>query len=293
MKKDFSCNQLPEYKSILEVELEKCKHELKTKNEQLEQAQQQLQLAQKQIVAQEKLADLGTRTAEVVHDLKNPPYYISSFADLSVKSIESLVEGIKNPLEYLNEKIVENINKDLLEFAESIAAIKHQAKKGYRIVDSVMVGVHNESFEPELTDINELIALSSEVAYSGFHFKYNKFEINLSIDYDYSTQTIIVNADSLTRVFINLIENGCYAGYSKKKTAGELFQPTVSIKVENLEDSIAINIEDNGQGIPQNVLDKIFTPFFTTKPAGEGTGLGLSIAREIVENHGGKITVKS
>lgn len=278
---------------LQKAEVEKLIQELKIKSEQLEQAQQQLQLAQERIVAQDKLADLGTRTAEVVHDITNPLHLISSFADLSVKSIENLVEEIKDPLGYLDIEIIEDINRILSEFLENISAVKQQANKAYMIVNSVMVGVHNESSEPELTDINELIAWSTKVAYQGFQHKNDECEITLTTDYDYSIQPIIVNVNSLNRAFINLIDNAFYAACAKQKTAGELFEPTISIKVENLEDSIAINIEDNGQGIPQEILEKIFNSRFTTKPAGEGTGLGLSIAREIIEKHGGNIRVES
>lgn len=293
------------YKSLkdksftLEAKVEELTQELKIKNEQLEQAQQQLQLAQEQIVAQEKLVDLGTRIAEVAHDLKSPFHYINLCTEVFTRLVDDLKEDIEYELQDLNSEVTTSINEFLCKIAENAAAIKQQVEKGFKVADSVLLQIRVENSEqelvepePELTTLNELIESSSALAYLSFEDKYNNVNISLETECAPSVEQIEVGQD-ISRALTNLIENACYAVYIKKRAIKKLFQPKVSINAEDLGDSIEITIKDNGQGIPQEMLEKIFDSRFTTKPSGEGTGLGLSIAREIIENHRGKITVES
>lgn len=291
MKKDFLGNQL-EGKSTLEVKLKECKHELESKNKQLELVLKQIKSAQDKLEAQERLATLGAHVAEVVHDIKTPLNSINILAQGSICLVKELQEEIEHQLPYLEPASVDNITTLLEELIENCLITKEQTKKSSKMVETVLKPQITTCLEKQLIDINKLIADSIKLVYHSWHNKINN-NIVLETEYDTLIGQIEANQNDTERVFINIIENAFYAVYNRQQVGETKFSPTVLVQTKDLVKAVQVVIFDNGDGIPQEILEKVFDSRFTTKPAGEGTGLGLFIAREIIEKHGGNILVES
>lgn len=286
--------QLENYSHSLEVKVEERAQELKNKNEQLEQTLQQLKVAQKQMLAQEKLASLGALIAGVAHEIRNPLNFVNNFAELSANLAQELQQEIGNQCQYLDAGVVESIKDILSDLVENVIEIKRQSQRVDKIIQTMLIHAHHESSKREMTDINGLIASSIKLVFHNLRQKYKNFNISIETNYDASIGQVEIVPQDINRAFINIINNACYAAHTKKKMLGEEFSPIVSVKTNNLGESVEISIQDNGLGISKNVLDKIFTPFFTTKPPGEGTGLGLSLTHDIiVGQHQGEMKLET
>lgn len=260
----------------------------------LKKALHKLQAAQKQIIAQEKLASLGSLTAGIAHELKNPLNLINNFAVIASELCEELLPEINQKLQPLPESELETIRELLSDIEESVNSINQQGQRADNIISSMLMHARQEGSKRQLTDLNVLLAESVQLAVKSLRATLNKFNIDIETDYDSSVGQLEIIPQSLSRGFINLINNACHAANSKKKETSQSFEPKLVLKTKNLEKAVEISIRDNGQGIPPELLDKIFEPFFTTKPTGEGTGLGLSMTHDIiVGQHQGKIKVKS
>ncbi|NES18869.1 MAG: response regulator [Symploca sp. SIO3E6] len=254
----------------------------------------QLKTAQKQIVAQEKLASLGSLTAGIAHELKNPLNLINNFAVIAADLCQELLPEVKQKLKALPESELGTIRELLSDIEESVNSINQQGQRADNIITSMLMHARQEGSKRQLTELNVLLAESLELAVKGFRATVNKFNIQIATDYDNSVEQLEIIPQSLSRGFINLINNACYAANSKQKERSREFQPKLTIKTQNLDQAVEIRIRDNGIGIPPELKDKIFEPFFTTKPTGEGTGLGLSMTHDIiVGQHEGKIKVES
>ena len=253
-----------------------------------------LQAAQKQIIAQEKLASLGSLTAGIAHELKNPLNLINNFAVIAAELCQELLPEIAQKLQPFPESELGTIRELLSDIEESVNSINQQGQRADNIISSMLMHARQEGSKRQLTDLNVLLAESVQLAVKSLRATLNKFNIEIEADYDNSVGQLEIIPQSLSRGFINLINNACYAANSKKKEISQNFKPKLSLKTKNLDKAVEISIRDNGQGIPPELLDKIFEPFFTTKPTGEGTGLGLSMTHDIiVGQHQGKIKVKS
>jgi len=254
----------------------------------------QLKTAQKQIVAQEKLASLGSLTAGIAHELKNPLNLINNFAVIAADFCQELLPEINQKLKDLPESELGTIRELLSDIEESVNSINQQGQRADNIISSMLMHARQEGSKRQLTELNVLLVESLELAVKGFRATVNKFNIKIETDYDASVEQLEVIPQSLSRGFINLINNACYAANSKQKEKDPAFQPQLTIKTKNLAQAVEIRIRDNGVGIAPELRDKIFEPFFTTKPTGEGTGLGLSMTHDIiVGQHEGKIKVES
>ncbi|WP_354636445.1 CHASE2 domain-containing protein [Planktothricoides raciborskii] len=295
----LSHKQLEEYARTLEIKVEERTQELKDKNYALEQTLQKLQAAQKQIIAQEKLAYLGSLTAGIAHEIRNPLNFINNFAQISGELTEELVEEIKAVFEETeNDSVdpdeVENIYDMLTDLKDSVADIESHGKRIETIIQSMMMHTPTQKGHREMTNINLLLSESIELAYNSYLAKGNRCAITLATDYDEAIREIEVIPQDMARAFVNIIKNACDAVSDRQKALGEKFQPMISVKTRNQDEAITISIQDNGIGIPPEIVDKIFNPFFTTKPPGEGTGLGLSLTYDtIVGEHQGDIKVKN
>ncbi|MEG3973239.1 ATP-binding sensor histidine kinase [Microcoleus sp. herbarium8] len=268
--------QLAEYSHTLEAKVEERTAELKA--------------AQKQIVAKEKLASLGTLTAGVAHELRNPLNFVNNFAESSVQLTEELIEEIENNSDKLDTESLENIKYILEELKGNASDINLHGKRAENIIKSMMMHARTESGQYQLTDLNELLAQAVDLAYHSRRAKDNRFNLTIETNYDGAIGQLELIASDLSRAFINLIDNACYAVHTKKQELGDSFNPTLRVKTENRGETVEITIADNGIGIESELQDKIFNPFFTTKPAGEGTGLGLSLTHDIiVGQHRGSI----
>ena len=273
--------------------VEKLADELKGKNEQLESVLEDLRNAQDQIVMREKLAALGELTAGVAHEIKNPLNFVKNFSEVS----EELIDELKEALEDIEEQIpkddrsyIDEITGDL---TGNLKRIQSHGERANRIVhDMLQMGRGSGDLQP--TDINGLLDEYARLAYHSARASDSEFQLDILRELDPDMGDVDVIPQDLGRVFLNMVGNACYATDEKRK-AGEAdgYEPTISLKTRRGEENIEIRIRDNGNGMPPHVVEKIFNPFFTTKPTGEGTGLGLAMSSDIVREHGGHIQVET
>ena len=290
----LSHQQLEEYARTLEIKVEERTQELRQKNHQLQQTLEQLKAAQKQIVSQEKLAYLGSLTAGIAHEIRNPLNFINNFAQISSELTEELSEEIKTCSDDLDAESLEYIDDILSDLKNSVTDIESNGKRIEAIVQSMMMHTPTQKGHRQLTNINNLLSESIELAYNSHLAKENRDRITLETDYDRSIGDIDMIPQDMARAVVNILKNACDAVNEQKTALGEQFNPIISVKTLNQEESVKIYIRDNGIGIPENIIDKIFNPFFTTKPPGEGTGLGLSLSYDtIVGEHQGDLQVQT
>jgi predicted ATPase/signal transduction histidine kinase len=286
--------QLEEYSRTLEQKVEARTQELQEKNKELATTLKKLKATQDQIIAQEKLASLGALSAGIAHEIKNPLNFVNNFAELSAELTQELLEEIENQKDRLEPESKEYIEEILSDIEQNVKKINEHGKRADNIVRGMLMHSRGKTGERELTDLNALLAEYVNLAYHGMRAKDSSFNITLETHYDDSLGQVNIVPQNISRVFLNVINNACYAAHEKKKEIGEGFSPTLWVSTKNLSDRVEIRIRDNGKGIPQESLDKIFNPFFTTKPTGEGTGLGLSISHDIiVQEHRGEIKVET
>ena len=272
--------------------VEKLAEELRGKNEQLEGALADLERAQDQMVAQEKLAALGELTAGVAHEIKNPLNFVKNFSEASQELLEELDETLKEAGEALNDEqreLLEEINQDL---TENLGRIRHHGDRADRIVRD-MLTMGRDGGERQPTDLNALLAEHTQLAFHAARAADPDFQLTIDKDLDPNMGTVSVVAQDLSRVFLNMATNACYAVNERREASGSDYQPTLRLATKRFEDRFEVVIRDNGSGIPQDVVDKIFNPFFTTKPTDKGTGLGLALSSDIVRQHGGDIKVET
>ena len=286
--------QLEDYSQTLEQKVKARTQELQEKNQELGTALQKLKVTQAQIIAQEKLASLGALTAGIAHEIKNPLNFVNNFAELSVELTQDLLEEIEAQKDQLDLGTREYIEEILSDLSQNAKKINEHGKRADNIVVRMLMHSRGQSGDRQLTDINSLLAESLNLAYHGLRAKEPSCKIALETNYDKNLEQVNVVTQDISRVFLNVINNACYAANEKKKEVGEGFSPTVSVSTKSLAERVEIRIRDNGKGISQEVLDKIFNPFFTTKPAGQGTGLGLSISHDIiVQEHQGDLRLET
>ena len=248
----------------------------------------ELKAAQAQLIHSEKMASLGELTAGIAHEIKNPLNFVNNFSEIS----GDLINEIEDELQKNDKEEVLSILKDL---KLNLEKINQHGKRADSIVKGMLLHSRGTSGEKTLTDINDLLDQYVNLAYHGMRAQNKEFNITIEKDYDESLEKISVIPQDISRVFLNIINNSCYAAYDKKKKNNdENFSPILKVSTKNLNGKIEVRIADNGNGIPKEILDKIFQPFFTTKPSGEGTGLGLSLSYDIVTKvHGGELKVET
>jgi len=252
----------------------------------IEKAYTELKATQAQLIHSEKMASLGELTAGIAHEIQNPLNFVNNFSEVN----RELVAEMKDELDKGNYEEVKLIANDLEENEEKI---NHHGKRADSIVKGMLQHSKTSTGNKEPTDINKLADEYLRLSYHGFRAKDKSFSAEMETDFDEGIGKIDVVAQDMGRVLLNLYNNAFYAVNEKKKTADENYQPTVSVQTKKIADKIEIIVKDNGNGIPQNIVDKIFQPFFTTKPTGQGTGLGLSLSYDIIKAHGGEIKVET
>ena len=271
--------------------VEKLAQDLESKNAELEDVLGQLRSAQDQIVTRQKLSELGELAAGVAHEIKNPLNFVRNFAEATDDLIADLKESIQRLDHDERAAIVEMID----DIAENLARVESHATRADRIVDDMLnLGGHGGNFQP--TDLNELLSYSAELAYHGSKTMHPDLELTIEEDLDADVGEVSVVAEDVGRVILNIVNNSCYAADEQRLAHGgesATYSPTIWLKTERKDDGIEIRVRDNGTGIDPDVVNKIFNPFFTTKPTDKGTGLGLSIANDIIRQHGGSIEPKS
>lgn len=307
--------------------VEKLADELKSKNDQLESALGDLEKAQDQIVMREKLAALGELTAGVAHEIKNPLNFIKNFSEVSVELLDELLDEVRN-LHGAREKakegadgkavadaadgadaaaddgavVIEEIAGDL---AGNLKTIHEHGERANNIVQS-MLQMGRGSGERRPANINALLSEHARLAYHSARANDSNFNLDLQEDLDPGIGEIDVVPQDISRVFLNMVANACDATHEKRmalkaadpdsvrlKEGGADYEPQLRLATRGTEDGIEIRIRDNGNGIPADLVEKIFNPFFTTKPTDQGTGLGLALSSDIVRQHGGAIRVET
>jgi signal transduction histidine kinase len=276
--------------AIRKVELEELvterTAELTKQKEELELALEELQAAQSQLIQSEKMASLGELTAGIAHEIQNPLNFVNNFSELNTELIgEMEVEIDKGNLDEA-KRIIRDIH-------ENLQKINQHGKRADGIVKAMLQHSRSSSGVKELIDINKLADEFLRLAYHGLKAKDKSFNACLKTDFDYTLVKINVVSEEIGRVILNLLNNAFYSVSERKKEKIEGYEPIVSIRTNAVGNQVEIHVSDNGNGIPGKVMDKIFQPFFTTKPTGQGTGLGLSLSYDIIKAHGGEIKVET
>jgi two-component system, NtrC family, sensor kinase len=258
---------------------------LQQQNEKIEETLTELKATQSQLIHSEKMASLGELTAGIAHEIQNPLNFVNNFSEINTELIEELTA------ELATENVTAiSIAKDI---KENEAKINQHGRRADAIVKGMLQHSRTSTGQKELTDINALADEYLRLAYHGIRSKDSSFNCTLKQDLDETIGKINIIPQDVGRVLLNLYNNAFYAVDEKKKNNPGSYEPTVSVSTKKSMDKVEIWVADNGNGITQKILDKIFQPFFTTKPTGQGTGLGLSLSYDIIKAHGGEIKVET
>ena len=285
---------LREASSKLKISNEKLEEYNITLEEKVEERTATLKAAQKQLVQSEKMASLGQLTAGIAHEIKNPLNFVNNLSELSIGLAGELIEEIDKLSSTIDPKDSDNLRSLLSYIETNVIKINEHGKRADSIIRGMLLHSRGKSGEMQPTDLNALLAEYVALGYHGMRATDSSFNIKIETEYDPSIGLVNVVPQDISRVFLNLINNACYSTAQKKKELKDAYFPIMRIRTQKTPESITVQIWDNGKGIPRTILEKIFNPFFTTKPAGSGTGLGLSISYDIVvQEHHGEIKADS
>jgi len=305
LEKEFNKNAISQKISTLEIthkveetrkeadaanqkneELTRLNEEIEDQRKKLETALANLKSTQAQLVQSEKMASLGELTAGIAHEIQNPLNFVNNFSDVNKELLIELNEEIEKG----NYKDAKAITKSLIQNEEKI---NHHGNRADAIVKAMLQHSRTTSGQKEFTDIDRLADEYLRLAYHHFREKDNSFEVRIETEFDSSIGKVNIIPQDIGKVLLNLINNAFYAVKERRKQNLDRYDPTVSLATRKHNGKVEIKVKDNGAGIPEGILDKIFQPFFTTKPTGQGTGLGLSLAYDIVKSHGGEIKIET
>jgi signal transduction histidine kinase len=247
---------------------------------------EELKAAQAQLVQSEKMASLGELTAGIAHEIQNPLNFVNNFSEVNTELVDELQSELKSG----NTEEAISISNDIKENSEKI---NHHGNRAGDIVKGMLQHSRTSTGKKEPTNINSLADEYLRLSYHGLRAKDKSFIAEMKTDFDQTIGNINIIPQDIGRVLLNLYNNAFYAVTEKKEQQPKGYEPTVSVRTKKMGDKIEIRVKDNGIGIPQKVVDKIFQPFFTTKPTGVGTGLGLSLSYDIVKALGGEIKVET
>jgi signal transduction histidine kinase len=259
---------------------------LQEQKQKVENTLEQLRSTQTQLIQSEKMASLGELTAGIAHEIQNPLNFVNNFSEVN----DELLKELKAEADKGNFEEVKAIAKDIEFNSEKI---NHHGKRADAIVKGMLQHSRSSNGVKEATNINALADEYLRLSYHGLRAKDKSFNATMKTDFDESIDSINIIPQDIGRVVLNLINNAFYAVDEKKKQSQNGYEPTVTVTTAKQNGKVEIKVKDNGNGIPQKVLDKIFQPFFTTKPTGQGTGLGLSLSYDIVKAHGGELKVET
>lgn len=275
--------------------VEELTRELQEKNDELERVLTELEHAHDQARLHQKLVELGELAAGVAHEIRNPLSFVRNFTLASEELLEELGEALDESVDVLDSEkriLITHISQDL---SENLERIRAHGDRVNRIVRSMLM-IGQGGGKRHLVSINELLRENAMLAYQSVRASDQSFQVDLRTDFDQDAGELSVVAEDLGRVFINMVSNACYALDEKRQASeakSESFTPTLVLTTKRIGESVELRIRDNGTGIPPNIMEKMFSPFFTTKPSEKGTGLGLSLSQEIVGKHGGSIEASS
>ena len=291
---EFKLDRTDKVKRTTAILLEETIEELDQKRKVVEESKEallktleELKAAQSQLIQSEKMASLGELTAGIAHEIQNPLNFVNNFSDVNTE----LIDELSREIETGNLKEVRVLAKDIKENEQKI---NHHGKRADAIVKGMLQHSRSSSGVKEPTDINALCDEYLRLSYHGLRAKDKSFNATMKTDFDQTIGNINIIPQDIGRVILNLLTNAFYAVTERNKQGIVGYEPTVSITTKKSGNKVEIRVTDNGNGIPQKLLDKIFQPFFTTKPTGQGTGLGLSLSYDIVtKGHGGELKVET
>jgi len=291
---EFKLDRTEKVKRTTAILLEETIQELELKrkaveesNDALQKSLEELKATQQQLIQSEKMASLGELTAGIAHEIQNPLNFVNNFSEVS----NELLEEMKSELAMGNGQSAMDIADDVRQNLEKII---HHGRRADSIVKGMLQHSRTSSGQKEVTDINALCDEYLRLAYHGLRAKDKSFNAAMKTEYDDSIGLIKIIPQDVGRVILNLINNAFYAVTEKKDHNYNGYEPVVSVSTKKNGNKVSIAVADNGMGIQQKILDKIFQPFFTTKPTGQGTGLGLSLSYDIVtKGHGGELKVET
>jgi signal transduction histidine kinase len=256
-------------------------------NLKIEKAYEELKTTQTQLIQKEKMASLGELTAGIAHEIQNPLNFVNNFSEVSTELIEELREEIKADRKDDALAIADDLNQNLQK-------ISQHGTRASSIVKGMLEHSRSSTGEKQLTELNKLADEYLRLAYHGLRAKDKDFNAELITHFDQQIGQVDVAPQEIGRVLLNLFNNAFYAVQQRQKEGRQGYQPTVTVTTKGLDNRVEIRVSDNGMGIPKDIKEKIFQPFFTTKPTGQGTGLGLSLSYDIItKGHGGTIDVNT
>ncbi len=290
----FKLDRTEKVKRTTAILLEETIQELELKrkvveetNRALEKSLEELKAAQQQLIQSEKMASLGELTAGIAHEIQNPLNFVNNFSEVS----KELLDEMKNELDLGNTNDAKQLANDVI---QNLEKINHHGKRADAIVKGMLQHSRSSTGAKELTDINGLVDEYLRLCFHGLKAKEKSFNATIKTSFDDKVGSVNIIPQDIGRVVLNLLTNAFYAVNEKKKQSAGDYEPTVSVSTKRNHDTVEIEVSDNAEGIPQGIIDKIFQPFYTTKPTGQGTGLGLSLSYDIVtKGHGGELKVQT
>ena len=283
----FKLDRTEKVKRTTAILLEETIEELEQKRKDVEGALAELKATQAQLIQSEKMASLGELTAGIAHEIQNPLNFVNNFSEVS----EELVHELKEELEKGDIEEAKAISDDVI---QNLAKINHHGKRASSIVKGMLEHSRKSSGIKEPTDVNAICEEYLRLAYHGLRAKDKTFNATFETHFDSNLSKIEIISQDVGRVVLNIINNAFYAINERSKKGEMDYDPKVTVTTQQIANGqVQISILDNGLGIPDLIKDKIFQPFFTTKPTGQGTGLGLSLSYDIVKAHGGEIKVET
>ena len=254
----------------------------------------QIEHLQQQLRKQEKLASLGLLSAGIAHEIQNPLNFVINFSKLSGKLLSDLTEIVEDNEDKLSQDDREDIDDIMADLKENLSKIVEHSERAVSIIQGILLVSRGKENEFLPTDVCKLVKEYVWLSYHAMRANTKNFNVNIHEHYEDGLPMMMVIPQDLSRAVLNVMNNACYALWNKKQSAGEEFNPEVSVNVKTEGHDLVISIADNGEGMTEEVKQRLYENFFTTKPAGLGTGLGMGITRDIIENkHGGRITFDS
>jgi signal transduction histidine kinase len=276
--------------AVIAIENIRLFDEVQARTRELAASLENLRNTQDRLVQTQKIASLGQLTAGIAHEIKNPLNFVNNFSGLSAELVDELQQALNSG--DFNESRNSELTELMTTLRSNLDKVVQHGKRADAIVKNMLLHSHQGSVEHRRVAINAIVEESLKLAYHGVRAEKQNFNIMVEQSFDPVAGEADIFPQEITRVLLNLISNGVYATRDKTSPDGEIYRPTLTASTKDLGDCVEIRIRDNGIGIPPEVKEKMFNPFFTTKPAGEGTGLGLSISHDIiVKQHGGSIEV--
>ncbi|MEP7372210.1 MAG: ATP-binding protein [Chitinophagaceae bacterium] len=280
---------LKDQNALLEQRVVERTAELSEQKEVLQKALQELRASQSQLIQKEKMASLGELTAGIAHEIQNPLNFVLNFGEINAELLDELKERIAS--ETLSKEFTDDINPIVNDFTDNLEKILHHGKRADGIVKSMLQHSRKHGGTMELTDLNELVEEYLKLSYHGFRTKHKSFRCDLQTSYDSTAGSINLLPQDIGHILMNLCNNSFFSMNEKMKLNN--YEPVLQITTEKKENKALIKIRDNGMGISAKIMDKIFQPFFTTKPTGEATGLGLSLSYDMIKAHQGELKADS